>query len=237
MARILLALLFTVFVVGSLSAQSPDRPAADYPDVHALPDEALDKYYDDPAFDYVKQKADVEEMSLWDLIKVWIGTMLAKAAVAAFSGGVTSYVVGIIVIGLLVILLSKLFGFDITLFYRGGKRASVGSHVIEEENIHEIDFAREIEEAMNNGQFRRVVRLVYLHMLKELSDREKINWKPYKTNADYLYEMKLDPLSVQFETLNYYFIYSWYGDFEVNLVQVEKVRAVFNEMKSALPKR
>lgn len=239
MTRILLILIFTLSLFGRLSAQpsAKDKLEADYPEVHTLSKESLDQYRNDPDLNYSQEDADVDEMSWWDILMLWIASMLGKAAIATFSGGVTTYIVGIIVIGLLVLFLSKLLGFDLTFFYRGGKKANVGSYIVEEENIHEIDFAKEIEEAMNSGQFRRVVRLIYLHMLKELSDREKINWKPYKTNADYLYEMKLDPLSSQFETLNYYFIYSWYGDFDVNLAQVEKVRTVFNDMKTALPKR
>lgn len=223
-------------LAGSTLAQSADVSPADYPPVHTLPDSAMDVYHADPDLNYQQGKAEVEEMSLWDIIWLWILTNLAKAASATFSGGIVTYIVGAIVVVLLVVLLSKLLGFDVNFFYRGGKKASDISYSIEEENIHEIDFAKEIEKAMSQGKFRRVVRLIYLHMLKELSDREKISWKPHKTNADYLYEMKLDPLAAQFETLNYYFIYSWYGDFEVNLTQVEKVRSVFNDMKSALPK-
>ncbi|MFA0962021.1 DUF4129 domain-containing protein [Roseivirga sp. BDSF3-8] len=228
-----LAMLIIPMVASFASGQTAGATATEVSAIQTLPDEALETYRNDPDFIY-EENASVEGLSLMDIILLKIAEWFAGAAEIAFGGGIGTIIFTLIIVALIVFIISKMFGFDLGFFYRGGKKSSAITYKVEDENIHEIDFASEIEAAMKNGHYRKVIRLIYLHMLKELSDKERINWKPHKTNADYLREMRVDPLASDFETLNYYFVYSWYGDFDVNLAQVERVRSVFDHMKKSL---
>ena len=57
------------------------------------------------------------------------------------------------------------------------------------ENIHEVDFATRLAEAEAAGNCRLAVRLGYLQLLKQLTDRGLIHWQPDKTNHAYLAEL------------------------------------------------
>lgn len=82
------------------------------------------------------------------------------------------------------------------------------------EDIHEINFAEEIQNAVNASQYGLAVRLVYLQALKELSDHQQIHWDPGKTNRQYYYEISNQEVKGHFQQLSYDFSYIWYGHFE-----------------------
>ncbi|MEJ2006219.1 MAG: DUF4129 domain-containing protein, partial [Cyclobacteriaceae bacterium] len=105
---------------------------------------------------------------------------------------------------------------------------------INEENIHEMDFEKLIQEAKDERQYRRAIRLTYLYALKKLSDAQKITWESGKTNHEYLAELGDESLKKGFSTLSYYFDYAWYGEFEVNESHLDRVSETFNDWKSRI---
>ncbi|OIN57719.1 DUF4129 domain-containing protein [Arsenicibacter rosenii] len=84
------------------------------------------------------------------------------------------------------------------------------------ENIHEINFEQAIDEAVQRRNFRLAIRLLYLQTLKQLTDKRLIDWKPDKTNRQYLVELIHTPLHQDFDRLTTRFEYVWYGDFPVD---------------------
>ena len=122
----------------------------------------------------------------------------------------------------------KLVGVDITSVFRGTKNANLPFSV-HEENIHEMNFETLIDEALEKQEFRKAIRLVYLFALKKLNDEHFIDWKPGKTNHDYLDELTNDSVKNSFEELVYLFEYTWYGNFSVE-------RPVFKIAKEHLTK-
>lgn len=137
---------------------------------------------------------------------------------------VWQYVVLVLIAGLVVYLLMKaeVVGF---LF---PKRAQSGQLDYENstENIHAIDFDRAIEEAVNGRSYRLAIRLLYLRTLKQLTDTAHIQYKPDKTNRQYVYELA-SPLQGDFETLTRQFEFVWYGDSPVDETRFEAIRQQF----------
>lgn len=102
------------------------------------------------------------------------------------------------------------------------------------EDIHTIDFERELEAAVSQGNYRLAVRLLYLRTLKQLTDQNLIDWKPDKTNQQYVYELANRPFATQFNTLTRDFDYVWYGDFPVDKTRFERLQGEFADFSRSL---
>ena len=113
-----------------------------------------------------------------------------------------------------------------------GKKAKKGllDYEVLTENIHEIDFDQSIEEAVVQRNFRLAIRLYYLKHLKQLSDKELIDWKPTKTNRSYLYELSDEKIKNNFENLTRQFEYVWYGDFNISEQEFQELKTGFQVM-------
>ena len=113
-----------------------------------------------------------------------------------------------------------------------GKKAKKGllEYEVLTENIHEIDFDQSIEEAVIQRNFRLAIRLYYLKHLKQLSDKELIDWKPTKTNRSYLYELSDGKIKNNFENLTRQFEYVWYGDFNISEQEFQELKTGFQVM-------
>jgi hypothetical protein len=103
-----------------------------------------------------------------------------------------------------------------------------------EANIHRIDFDKMIADAVAQGQYRRAVRLFYLRTLKQLSDREIIDWRPDKTNHDYLREWKRPDIEPGFRRLTTLFEYICYGDFGIDRDRFEQTQRAFQDFEAQI---
>lgn len=167
--------------------------------------------------------------SLFDRLVLWIRQFfdsLFRNAVETNWGNILSYVIGIVVLIALIMTFLKVNAFRI--FY-SGEGASTMAHHVFEENIHEMDFEKLIQEAIAERDYRKGIRLIFLHALKMLADKRFIQWEQGKTNHDYLSELNQQDLRTGFNELNYYFEYAWYGNFAVSHDMFLKVQDVFKE--------
>ncbi|GAB4026524.1 DUF4129 domain-containing protein [Spirosoma gilvum] len=101
------------------------------------------------------------------------------------------------------------------------------------ENINEIDFKTAIEEAVAARNFRLSVRLLYLQTLKRLTDAGRVQYKPDKTNRQYVAELINSPLQPEFETLTRQFEFVWYGDFPVDEHRFNAIQNQFRQFNQA----
>ena len=166
--------------------------------------------------DYKYDKIGPEPKSLWERLKEWfwrkVGELLdTKGGTVALN--ILKYILIIAAIVLIVFLLLKN---DIrALFY--GKSASVSIDFKEfDEDIHKINFDELIAVALSEKDFRRAVRLHFLKLLKELTDKNLISWKIDKTNNDYLMELANSKYTNHFKELAISYEYIWYGDFQLD---------------------
>lgn len=109
------------------------------------------------------------------------------------------------------------------LFKRKTKAKEDVDASVEDVDIHAINYDSQIQSALQASDYRLAVRLWFLRSLKEMTDRDLINWKIDKTNSDYYYELSGSGLQQQFGRVSLIYDYIWYGDFEVDEMGYRKV--------------
>jgi hypothetical protein len=197
----------------------------------AFSDGKLRDLRNDPNLNY-EQLPTVAE-TLWDRILRWIIQFFNSFFEAAYEtnwGRFLLYAGLVALIIFLVMMLLRVNAFK--MFY--GRGASSSKLDAMEENIHEMDFEKLIQEALDQQNFRRAIRLRFLHALKLLSDRQLILWQLGKTNHEYIGELEQAELKRGLNELSFYFDYAWYGNFQVNRDTFNKVQSTFQDFKGKL---
>jgi hypothetical protein len=90
------------------------------------------------------------------------------------------------------------------------------SEDITAENIFDINYQKEIEKAVNAGDYRLAIRLMFLRSLKQLAQKRIIEYKQERTNFDYLSQLYSTGYYNDFFRLTRNYEYTWYGKFNVN---------------------
>ena len=191
----------------------------------------LEKYREDPDFAYSQPPP--EQTGIFRLIfqeaLEWLAQLLGHRGVAKFF------------LWLLILIFLAGFGWTLVLIF-GGSPAKIIynpengkiAYSVEEENLDKIDFNAQIAEALHHGLYRKAIRLIYLHAIKLLAGKALIDWKPWKTNRDYLGELKPQDLKAGFSELSYFFDYVWYGDFEADKPLCDQAMNVFQQLRKNL---
>ena len=102
------------------------------------------------------------------------------------------------------------------------------------ENIHEISFAEEIDQAVSAKNYRLGIRLLYLSCLKRLNDSGHINWELNKTNSAYIKELKNSQQRERFVVLTRQFEYVWYGNFPIDATKFSAIHKTFNDFSQGI---
>jgi hypothetical protein len=84
------------------------------------------------------------------------------------------------------------------------------------ENIFEIDYVTAIGNAIKAEDFRLAIRLMFLRLLKDLSQKNIIQYKQERTNFDYLSQIYRTSYYHDFFRITRNYEYTWYGKFEVS---------------------
>lgn len=190
----------------------------------------VEKYKNDRQYRYDRNATPPQSplARLWDWLLRRFLTVLESSAYRNFW----QYVLLAIVVAAAVRLIVKVIALNGIL----GKPAPTKiSYNTQTENIHEIDFTGDIQRAIDLKDYRLAVRLLYLRTLKDLTDRNLIDWQPNKTNRSYLREIIGKPeLHAPFNSLTQQFEYIWYGDFPVNEGSFELIKHDFNGFSGKL---
>jgi hypothetical protein len=117
---------------------------------------------------------------------------------------------------------------NVGLFRKGGKSiAASEADEVETDNIFEINYQREIDKAIANGNYRFAVRLMFLRALKNLSDKKVIQYKHDRTNFDYLMQLHSTKYYSDFFRLTRNYEYSWYGQFSIEPEKFSIIKSDF----------
>ena len=108
------------------------------------------------------------------------------------------------------------------------------AYSVNDENIHEMNFGEEIELSVNQEDYKKAIRLLYLYALKLLADKKIIDWHQAKTNHDYLHEIQNKDFQKHFSMLSYFFENVWYGDYQADLIQYKEMKYTFSGLKENL---
>lgn len=183
---------------------------------------------------YSKQKEFIyddvvpESQNLWDKFWIWVWRSINRVLANKIGGGVVKYILVALVIGIIVFIVIKLIGLDFR-FFTGKSKTIEVPYQETLENIHEINFEEQIDKAIQDGNYRLVVRLLYLKTLKQLNDQNLINWLPEKTNQTYVSEIANEGIRRDFATLTNQFEYIWYGEFFIDKTSFEPIQQSFHQ--------
>lgn len=193
--------------------------------------------YTDDDFQYeTKTQAKNAWDRFWEAVNDFFENLFGTGKKSGGSGVgtfLTYLIAGAVVIFAVYMIVRAILDKESTWIF-GKSRKNIAVQDIDGENIHEMDFPVLVEDTIATGNYRLAIRYYYLWLLKELSDREIIQWHYEKTNSDYAYEIKKESLRKQFEYLSYVYDYSWYGEFPINEAAFAKVRKAFRETLNTL---
>lgn len=196
--------------------------------------------YTNKDFNY-QEKAIADELTFWEKVKQWLAEFFQRLfggneeSAFNFTGNFLNFMAIVIILIVVYIIVKALINKE-----GGWLFSSKGKSLVNEglfvEDIHDIDFKKEIEKAKKEGNHRSVIRFYYLLLLKTLADKNLIKWDKDKTNADYLYELKDNQIKSEFDYLSYLYNYTWYGVIEIAPTDFDKMNQSFESALKTLDK-
>jgi ABC-type dipeptide/oligopeptide/nickel transport system permease component len=129
----------------------------------------------------------------------------------------------------LIFLILRLIGLDAFNIIKGKPLTLAYNESVED--IYAIDLDTEVENAVTQQNYRFAVRLLYLKVLKQLSDAGKIHWEINKTNSVYINELTDAEQRIAFKLLTRQFEYVWYGELIIDAEVFKKINGLFTSFK------
>jgi hypothetical protein len=155
------------------------------------------------------------------------------------SSGLFHFIFWAIVIGAFVaIIVMYLMSNKVWLFSSGSKKIYTEEKPPEDAsgNIFTIDFELQINRALEASNYRLATRLLFLRLLRSMSERNIIQYEADKTNMDYLFELSRTKYFKDFSQASRHYEYVWYGNFDVKQNQFmyikEKLEAFNRQIKN-----
>ncbi|WP_066629835.1 DUF4129 domain-containing protein [Labilibacter marinus] len=218
---------FHLLAQDSLKVDAWDRSAVDY---RPASKEVMEEYKQMDEYIYDRfQKPE----SFWDKVKRWL---IAKLFSSKYSGNIVFYLlIGFAVLILLFVVL-KLLGVRISGLFIFAQDTKVDNlkFKLGEDDIYNENLERTLSAAIKNKAYREAVRLMYLLALRHMDSAELIDWKPWKTNKEYYYELKSAHQKEMFSQLVLSYEYIWYGQFEVLDDKFSEVHSLFQRFEQTL---
>lgn len=237
MRRFLMVVLFTGFTMTALNVRA-EKPVIAVKtstisndtsklNLRKFDQQKIKAYREMQAFKYEDTPPD----NTWDRFWRWFWNIINSVLSNRYSGGFLKYlVIGILAV-IIIFVVIKIMGLDLKIILGRSKTMAVPfSESLE--NIHEIDFNEEIQQAVAKSNYRLAVRLYYLNALKKLSDQSLIQWQPEKTNQTYIAEIADPALKSQFTQLTTQFEYIWYGEFFINKDNFGTIKNSFDQFNA-----
>lgn len=193
--------------------------------VERVPKEKIEDFRNDNAFNYMV--VEHSGFDFWSLFWYWFNKILAKLFSDAGAAPYIRYLLMFLAIAFVVY---KIAGGNFTGIFSFNKKVkSANGFDYFEEDIHQSDIDKKLNEAIRDKNYRDAIRYYYLILLKKLDAIEFIQWEIGKTNRDYQKELQNKSILDDFIKLSGVYEYSWYGNFEVNENQFARWQAGFNE--------
>lgn len=134
----------------------------------------------------------------------------------------------------IVFIVLKIFKTSLRGLFQSKSATNKVHFIIENENIHGIDFDVQIGKAIAHKNYKEAIRLSYLKILKQLADKDLIDWKVDKTNSDYLSELNAKELKDSFKQTSVLFEYVWYGEFKLEEITFLETVKEFKKLSKKL---
>ncbi len=197
-------------------------------DVRLLPDNLLEKYRNDPDFDY---EGGPKETDDWiTKIKNWINQQLVILSSSKVYSTILDYLYYGLMIAALLLIIRGLIKSDRRGLLFGRVKTNEIKIVENDEDINNINFDELISVAIDNKQYRLAIRYLFLKSLKLLSEKGLVELRNNKTNHQYISEIKNHQISEVFRNTTSRFEWIWYGDFPVNEDIMKSSQNDFNKL-------
>jgi len=224
--------LLIVVLISGLSVSAQDTLVKNQSSAHHFSKEKIEDMRNDRDFFYVEME---ENQS--DYYDIW-GRAFLKFLEKIFGSKPAGFIFdnfNFILLGIVIIILFfNRHKLDYRKVLYGNKKVKGPTIELEEENITEIDFEKHIKQALKDQNYKLAVRYQYLELLKNLSEAGMINWEAYKTNFEYLLEIKDVNIRSQYQKASLIFDYIWYGNFTIDEADYRESNKEFETLKKQL---
>ncbi len=178
--------------------------------------------YQSDEFNYADVEENKQELPEIDVSGDWSGFFEVMIVVAK--------ILGFAILGFLVYLIVRALltgsGFSITRSDR--PKSSFNIEQIQTDLL-DGDWIALMNKAVEQSEYKLAVRYYFLAYLKALHLQKRIELHPDKVNRDYRNELSDYAVKSEFEVLSRLYDYCWFGDFEIDKEQFERVRMLFDE--------
>ena len=99
-----------------------------------------------------------------------------------------------------------------------------------ENNLQESDLEAYLKDALSKKEHKIAVRLYFLMVIRDLSDKDLIRWKKDKTNRDYLRETSGLSFHAKQREVTQVFERVWYGEFNINASDFNGIQPKFQSL-------
>lgn len=93
-----------------------------------------------------------------------------------------------------------------------------------------------LEKALLNKDYRLAIRIYFIFLIKELSEKKLINWEKEKTNYSYLVEMRNHKYYNEFDETVILYELIWYGKRKINEDDYHKIEPQFKSLVEKIEK-
>lgn len=154
---------------------------------------------------------------------------------SSYNGGGSSFLTYFL-FGLLILLIAFLI---FQLFMKSsaggdGKKIEVQYEDLEPTQIPKSELELLLEKAIAKNDFRGAIRIYFIFIIKDLSEKEWIRWEKKKTNFSYLIEMRGKPQYESFNDAVSIYELAWYGNYRVNKEDFHALEPRFKNLLTSL---
>lgn len=169
--------------------------------------------------DIKKEKPELEKSNYVPLgRRSWFQTLLWLIIIGGFAAAIMWY----------------LAGSNVGLFRKRSIENPVDLSDEIPEDIFAINYQKEIDKAAAQGNYRLAVRLMFLRLLKNLAEKNIIQYKQDRTNFDYLLQLQATAYYSHFFRITRNYEYSWYGHFDVSEEAYKIIQRDFDQFDRQL---
>lgn len=197
-------------------------------DIHVrrLPDSVVNALRDDAAFWYANED--------WNTTRQKRDNTLKPPKNFLHQTWFKSLMWLIIVCSFVTIIIWYLSVSSAGIFRRAPVEILKGDEGVISDDIFDISYPMEISKAVSSGNYRLGVRLMFLQLLKNLSEKNIIEYTQDKTNLDYLLQMHQSSYYKDFFRLTRNYEYAWYGKFDINKEAFSSIKNDFETFNRRL---
>lgn len=190
-----------------------------YSNYTLLPEKkVIQSYKNDENFIYTEDKEKQKQT-----ISEYIGKLIERALKRIFGTNLwklPNYIFQILKYFFLSVFITAIIYFILKMRYKNifnKKNTLIDIDEIDKiDEIQQVNFTTPLYEAIQQKKYRIAMRLRYFETLQLLEKKQIIQWNKYKTNHDYLYEIKDETIRNNFKKIVQKYEWAWFGESDIN---------------------